>query len=236
MRIIVRKMKGCFSDLFSSKKRYYCPICRKSYRSFNAYGVVPRLNAQCPGCGALERHRLLWIALDKMLLVADKRGGRLLHVAPEPCLTARLKKIFEYISIDLDGLRAMMPMDISQLSFPDGYFDAIVCNHVLEHVPDDRKALSELYRVLKPGGWASIQVPIDGDLTQEDMSVTDPDERERRFGQHDHVRSYGRDFIGRLEDAGFLINVFPKAKLADEEMLKKISVECEDEIWICTKP
>jgi SAM-dependent methyltransferase len=137
--------------------------------------------------------------------------------------------------VDLNGSSALMQMDITGLTFQDEYFDAIVCNHVLEHIPDDHAALSELYRVLKPGGWACIQVPFEGETTQEDLSISDPMERERRYGQQDHVRSYGKDFVLRLEAAGFSVTVLSKEMLVDGEILQRISVECEDQVWISTK-
>jgi SAM-dependent methyltransferase len=170
-----------------------------------------------------------------MGLISGMAGKRLLHVAPESCLSRKLQRIYEYISVDLDGSRALMQMDITGLTFPNEYFDAIVCNHVLEHIPDDHAALSEMYRVLKPGGWASIQVPLAGETTVEDLSVSDPLKREQRFGQHDHVRSYGKDFMQRLQSAGFSVTVLPKEMLVDREMLLRIAVECEDQVWISTK-
>lgn len=221
--------------LLKTINRYYCPVCDKNFRNFKTFGLNLRPNAQCPGCGSLERHRLLLIALQKLSLLSNQRRKNLLHIAPEPCLALKLKQTFEYTSVDLDGARAMMQMDIMNLQFPDAHFDGIICNHVLEHVSDDRKALSELYRVLKPKGWASIQVPIDRDTTDEDHSVVDPSERERRFGQHDHVRSYGLDFQQRLEDVGFSVVVFPKEKLLNKEMLNKISAECEEGVWMSFK-
>lgn len=215
---------------------FFCPICRKSFHRFLPFGVEPRPNAQCPGCGSLERHRLLWLALERFGLTPGEAGRRLLHIAPEKCLSTHFRKSFEYVSIDLEGSRAMMKMDITSLQFPDDHFDAIVCNHVLEHVPDDRAALSELWRVLKPGGWGSIQVPMTDETTVEDPSVTDPLERERRFGQHDHVRSYGTDFRQRLERAGFDVTILPKGELAAGELLERISAACEEAVWLSVKP
>lgn len=235
MKAAYHRTKISTRRLFFRGNRLYCPICDRSYRKFCSFGVVPRPDALCPVCNSLERHRLLWIGLNYMSLLSANPKKRMLHVAPEACLSSKFKDIFEYVSIDLDASRALMQMDITQLLFPNGYFDAIVCNHVLEHVPEDRKALSELHRVLKPGGWACIQVPIEGSRTEEDTSLKDPSERARRFGQSDHVRNYGRDFLHRLEDAGFSVNVLTKQDLLNLEMLKKISVECEDEVWISLK-
>lgn len=215
--------------------RFYCPVCERGFRKFFKFGVNPRLNARCPGCGSLERHRLLWIALydlqDKSLI---QRGGRLLHVAPEPCLAEKFRQEYDYLSIDLDGKKAMMAMDLTAMTFDDNSFNAIVCNHVLEHIQDDKKAMKELYRVLKPGGWASIQVPIKGDITQEDLSVTDPKERLRLYGQEDHVRYYGRDFAERLKKAGFdILSISTGLFGADD--LKRISVVVEDEVVLVRK-
>lgn len=217
--------------------RFYCPVCEKSFRKFYEFGAKPRPNAMCPGCGSLERHRLLWVAFcnlqDKGLI---QRGGRLLHVAPEPCLTEKFRQKYDYLSIDLDGERAMMAMDITAMTFEDESFDAIVCNHVLEHIPDDKKAMKELYRVLKPRGWASIQVPIKGDITQEDLAITDAKERLRLYGQEDHVRYYGRDFTNRLKKAGFNVVRLSKTDLFDsaaEE--KRASVVVENEVVLARR-
>lgn len=158
-----------------------------------------------------------------------------MHVAPETCLADKFKKEYDYLSIDLDGEKAMMAMDITALTFEDESFNAIVCNHVLEHIPDDRKAMKELFRVLKPGGWASIQVPIKGDVTQEDLSVTDPKERLRLYGQEDHVRYYGRDFADRLKAAGFEVLLIPKSDLLKPDELDRISVDLENEVILCRK-
>lgn len=216
--------------------RFFCPLCRNSYRQFLPFGIHERPNAMCPGCESLERHRLLVVALNR-LWESDKikKSGLLLHIAPEKALGERLKSYFEYLSVDMDGSKAMRQMDITAINLLDETFDAIVCNHVLEHIPDDRKALSELYRVLKHGGWSSIQVPMKDEITREDRSITDPQERERLYGQSDHVRQYGRDFRLRLEGAGFKVLVFPKEELLDRVMLKNISVECETDVWICLK-
>jgi len=151
----------------------------------------------------------------------------MLHVAPEPCLAQKFKREYDYISVDLDGEKAMMAMDVTALTFSDESFDAIVCNHVLEHIPDDRRAIREFYRVLKSGGWASIQVPIRGEVTQEDLSVTDPKERLRLYGQEDHVRYYGRDFCDRLKGAGFDVYEIKKESLLADNALQRLSVDVE---------
>ena len=217
--------------------RFHCPLCRTTFRKFLPAGIHRRPNALCPGCGSLERHRLLVTALEKLWREGSlSSSGRMLHVAPEAMLANWFCRSFDYLSIDLDGSLAMMAMDLTNLVFPDHSFDAIVCNHVLEHVPQDRKALSELYRVMKPGGWGSIQVPMDGAETREDPTVTDPRERLRLFGQEDHVRQYGHDFLERLEEAGFELLRIEKADLLDQDGLARISVDCEDEVVLVRRP
>ena len=192
----------------------------------------------CPGCASFERHRLLWIAF----VMPWKKGAfrakdRMLHVAPEPVLAKKFDQRFdEFVSIDVDGKRSMEAMDVTALAFADRCFDAIVCNHVLEHVPDDGPAIAEPYRVLRPGGWGSIQVPMRGDVTHEDPSVTDSRERRRLYGQEDHVRQYGGDFIDRLRDAGFEVLILSKQELLDADRLDRLSVACEDEVVLVTRP
>jgi SAM-dependent methyltransferase len=188
-------------------------------------------------CYSLERHRLLANLIAK-LQAADNLviGGRLLHVAPESALSELLSRNTDYLSIDLDGRHAMMAMDITALEFPDASFDIVICNHVLEHIPDDRQAMAELYRVLKPGGWGCIQVPMRGDDTQEDPSVTDPEERTRLYGQADHVRQYGRDFLGWLGDAGFEVTEYRKEDWLSPDELARLSVDCEQSVILVTRP
>ena len=237
MNVVLRGIGRKLRALLLRGSRLHCPLCARNYRRFQAAGDPPRENAMCPGCASFERHRLLGIALAKQWQKGGLRAGdRMLHVAPEPILAKKFGQRFgEYVSIDMDGERAMEAMDVTPLAFADRCFDAIVCNHVLEHVPDDRTAIAELYRVLKPGGWGSIQVPMKGAVTHEDPSVTDPQERRRLYGQDDHVRQYGSDFIDRLRDAGFEVLILPKQELLDLDMLERFSVACEDEVVLVTR-
>ena len=132
----------------------------------------------------------------------------MLHIAPELCFMDRFESLdnLDYITADIESPLAKVKMDVHQIPFEDESIDVIFCNHVLEHVDDDIKALSEMKRVLKPGGWAILQVPFFHPLpetTYEDKSITDPKEREKAFGQDDHVRMYGKDYASRLAGAGF---------------------------------
>lgn len=172
-----------------------CPVCGRSYRRFDPHNGRPA--AKCPRCGSLERHRLLWAVLDQL-----DRPQDVLHFAPERRISGRLRSgaTRRYVGVDLDPV-GDVSLDICRLPFTDRSFDQIVCCHVLEHIPDDRTALSELARVLRPNGVAVIQVPIGpGPTTDEDFDLG-PEERTSRYGQADHVRLYGVDLVERLQNA-----------------------------------
>jgi len=205
-------------------RKYNCPVCDSDVRGFRPKGfqfpvlaekqVIGggyRLNAQCPVCKSTDRERLLYLYLSKKTNILSEQV-KLLHVAPEPGLSAFLESLtnVDYITADISKESVMVNMDITDINFPDESFDVIICNHVLEHIIDDRKAMQELHRVLKIGGWAILQVPISlsEGKTCEDSSVTDPSEREQVFGQSDHVRIYARDYLDRLRESGFQVNPF----------------------------
>ena len=180
-----------------------CPCCGHCFEQFQPH--KGRDNAKCPRCKARERHRLLWLYLkNKTNLFHDRL--RVLHFAPEEWFKAlsSLPKL-DYLSADLEPGRAMVAMDITRMPLPDNSVDVIICSHVLEHVPDDRGAMREMYRVLTTGGWAIIMVPkkTARQKTLEDFSVVSDEGRARLFGQADHVRRYGSDIKNRLEEAGF---------------------------------
>jgi SAM-dependent methyltransferase len=178
-----------------------CPLCA-FIGHFKPFGT--RWNALCPNCGSLERHRLLALVLKDMPL-----SGSLLHFAPEECVATLLKtQRIQYISADLNASNVDLNLDIEKINLPDEQYDTIICSHVLEHV-NDRVALLELHRVLKRDGILIVMVPIvDGcPTTYEDETITSPEEREIHFGQYDHVRRYGADFIQRVRNAGFEFQV-----------------------------
>ena len=186
-----------------------CPVCGHCYRVFLPYGRVnPRSNALCPSCQSLERHRLIWLY---MMEKTDFFSTRLnvLHIAPESCFVKRFEKQHQdgYVTADIESPLAKVKMDIHRIPFPENHFDVVLCNHVLEHVQDDMQALREINRVLRPSGWAILQVPFFNPvpaLTLEDSSVTSPREREKLYGQADHVRKYGKDYLQRISRAGLL--------------------------------
>lgn len=161
----------------------------------------------------------------------------MLHVAPEPQLSRLFqdKDYIEYLSADLCSSRAMVAMDITDIQYPANHFDVIYCSHVLEHVPDDKRAMRELRRVLKPEGWAILQVPITADETFEDPSITDPKERVRVFGQHDHVRRYGPDYVNRLRGAGFSVTVDTFAAQLPDNLVVRYGLVRSHEVFLCRK-
>ena len=188
-----------------------CPICGKQVREFLPYGYgVSRRDALCPRCLALERHRLLWLYIERE---TDLLNGypTLLHIAPEVALKRQFERHYgkphadNYLTADLESPLAKLHFDIQDIPLDDESVDIVICNHILEHVENDRVALRELHRILRPGGWGVLLVPIDynREATFEDDSITSPEERAKVFGQYDHRRIYGRDYVERLRQAGF---------------------------------
>jgi hypothetical protein len=215
----------------------YCPCCKSYLRRFSACGLIPRLEAQCPLCGSLERHRLICLYVTRKTDLFDRRRKKMLHVAPEPPLSHLFRKArsVDYISADLFAPHAMVKMDITDIRYPDNTFDVIYCSHVLEHVAEDRRAMREFCRVLKPGGWAILQVPIQGNITLEDSTVIEPQERQRLFGQYDHVRQYGLDYKERLVDAGFSVKVDGFVRELDEYMIRRLGLMRKEDVYFCRK-
>lgn len=193
--------------VFYAGSNVNCPVCGKHYRKFLPYGRInPRQNALCPNCLSLERHRLIWLYLKERTDFFKEKLD-VLHIAPEACFINRFEKQHgdRYITADIESPLAKVKMDIHDIPFKENTFDAVLCNHVLEHVRDDIRAMQEIRRVLKPGGFSILQVPFFYPLpekTFEDPSITDPRQREKIFGQDDHVRKYGTDYAARLQHAG----------------------------------
>ena len=217
--------------------RYYCPVCEHFARAFKTFGLIPRRNAQCPTCGALERHRFVWMFLHDRTKLFDGRQKRMLHIAPEPSLSARFAtvKSLDYVTGDLYNPAASIRLDITNMpEVADNSVDVLYCSHVLEHVADDRAAMREFVRVLSPSGWAILLVPIMAPHTVEDPSITDPKERERLFGQHDHVRRYGPDFADRLEEAGFDVRTHRASEVLGKRLDRYAVTADEWPIYYCT--
>ena len=221
---------------YGHEEKNFCPICKKS-SYFGAAGVLARQKAKCPFCGSLERHRLLWLFLQKQTDFFSNVNIIILHVAPESCYEKQFKKIHKnnYITADLQNPKAMVKMDITNIQYPDKEFDVVICNHVLEHIIDDIKAMGEFYRVLKNDGWAILSVPItDLEKTYEDKSIITEADRKKAFGQGDHVRQYGKDYVDRLKKVGFNAEIISWRQITNEDELKKMSI-IKENIYFCKK-
>jgi SAM-dependent methyltransferase len=232
--VLYRLPEGVRRVIFRGEK-HYCPLCEAHLSTF--LRLHRPYHLFCPVCRSLQRPRLIWLFLQQRSDLGNDAGKKLLHIAPEPALNKRLRQMqgLDYISGDLYDPKAMVKLDICSLQFPDNTFDVILCSHVLEHVEDDRKAMRELSRVLKGSGWAVILVPITARATIEDPSVTSPVERERLFGQFDHLRCYGPDFRSRLEANGFQVGVVPTTDLAGADEVERFGLSQSDEIFLCQK-
>ena len=217
----------------------YCPVCRMPSRRFGPYGVVPtREDAMCLYCGALERHRLVWLYFRMQTDLFDGGPRRVLHVAPERMFEPRLRRRLGsgYLTADLNDSRAMVKMNVMDIPYASESFDVIYCSHVLEHVSDDGLALREFNRVLKPNGWVILLVPISAERTFEDPRVTDPGERLKLFGREDHVRRYGPDFPRRVEAAGFTVRTIAGREfLTDRQMSRMGITEGAGDIYLAAK-
>jgi SAM-dependent methyltransferase len=224
--------------LFYQGNQVECPVCKHSYRQFLPYGRVSRPNALCPSCLALERHRLMWLYLNEKTDFF-KANLKVLHIAPEHCFIDRFEalKNLDYITADLESPLAKVKMDIHKIPFTDNTFDVAFCNHVMEHVESDQKALSEIYRVLKPGGWAIIQSPMDLSLerTYEDPSIVSPAAREKAYGQNDHVRTFGKDYKQRLEKGGFTVREDKYVMEIPQEKVARYALPADEVIYLCRK-
>lgn len=218
-------------SLFYKGHQVQCPICLSEFRKFLPYGRVSRENALCPKCLSLERHRLLWLYLDRQTNFFEA-PLKMLHVAPELCYISRFEKLknLDYITADIESPLAKVKMDIHEIPFAEESFDVVFCNHVLEHVRDDHLAMTEMLRVLKPGGWAILQIPIFQpwrETTYEDHTITDPKDREVAFGQDDHVRMYGQDYPERIRKAGFEVKEIDLREVLSPEEVKRYALPNE---------
>ncbi len=193
-----------------------CPICEGAFRAFLRSSGRP--DAICPRCYSAERHRLLWVYLrDHTDFFSTPR--RVLHIAPENCMETRLRAIdnLDYVTADLEA-PADVQLDLTNSSLESESFDVIICMHVLEHIPDDAAAMSELRRMIRPTGLVVIDVPLDARQETFEPATATPAERYRLLGQHDHVRFYGRaDLRDRLLAAGFSVSVETLADLTPDD-------------------
>lgn len=225
--------------LFLKGNRFTDPIDGKSFRTFLPYGYGhQRNNVLSPSTLSLERHRLLWLYLQNETDFFTKEL-KVLHFAPEQAFYKRFRKQknLQYTTTDLESPLADVKADICNLPFEDNSFDFILCNHVLEHIPDDKKAMQELYRILKPGGIGIFQIPQDlnREFTFEDNSIVDKAERARIFGQYDHVRVYGRDYFDKLRAIGFKVDEVDYTKNMSANLVEKYCLAPGEIIPVCYK-
>ncbi len=215
-----------------------CPVCGSRYRRFMPYGYVSsRKDALCPHCLSLERHRMIWLWLKESSNLFEGYP-RLLHIAPEVSLMRHFKRHYRdnrnYITADLESPLADLHFDVQNIPLEEESVDVIICNHLLEHVEDDRRAMAELYRILKHGGWAIMLVPEDRGraTTFEDDTITDAEERTRIFGQYDHRRIYGRDYDERLKEAGFRVERIAYNERLSTEQRQRYAIGTDDLIVV----
>jgi SAM-dependent methyltransferase len=221
-----------------------CPCCESTFSRFLPHRGRP--HAKCPRCGALERHRVLQLFLERETDLFDTPGA-MLHIAPEYAFLRRFSQTsgLHYVTGDFDSALADHQLDVMDIPFEAESFDSLICNHVLEHVEDDRRALAEIHRVLKPGGWAILMCPVDyrRATTLEDPTAVTPEQRHRVFGQSDHLRLYGRDYPDRLAEAGFTVRAERYLDSLDPRSIARLGLLREqdevfgdEQIYLCTKP
>jgi SAM-dependent methyltransferase len=210
-----------------------CPCCGGRFERFLPYWN--RDYCRCPRCDAHERHRALWLFLrDRM-----PPRGRVLHLAPEEAIARHLRDRpgVEYVSADLDSPLATLHFDIQDIPFRDATFDAVLCGHVLTEVPDDRRAMREMHRVLRADGWAIVMAAVEPGrpATYEDLSITDPEARRAAFLEPTNVRVYGADLADRLRDAGFGVEVVPFPRELGDDAIRRYGLLPADEIYLCRR-
>lgn len=228
-----RTVRRNINNIYYAGDQVACPLCERSFSLW----LIDRRHGTCPYCRSEARQRFMWLYLAKER--QGKKGLDVLHFSPEWSLQTRLRNdtgLGKYVTADLSAPEADIHLDITSMTLPDGSFDIVLCSHVLEHIPADRQAMKEIARVLRPGGVAYIQVPLNDALaeTDEDPSVTDPHERERRFGQFDHVRMYGPDIEDRLRNTGFKVTAVRPASVVGEGEMARYGL-WDDVIWRCQR-
>jgi SAM-dependent methyltransferase len=221
--------------------RFTDPIDGKNFRKFLPYGYgKQRENALSPSTLSLERHRLMWLFLrDETTFFTSNKKLKTLHIAPEQCFLDifRKQENLEYTTSDLESPIADVKADICDLPFKDNSFDVVFCNHVLEHITDDKKAMQELFRVMKRGGFGVFQIPQDllRETTFEDNSITDKKERAEIFGQYDHVRIYGKDYFNKLRSIGFKVDEIDYTQKISSEKLERFCLMKNEILPVCYK-
>ena len=251
-KIFLKKAVHSLRTIFYYGNRYRCIFCGGNFRKLFPCGINNKVAKDligggyryvvCPKCGSTDRERLIYFYLKQKTKILSEHSQEinLLHVAPE----RNLRKIFtsneciNYFPGDIDPNGNDYKIDITNISkFKDDFFDVIICNHVLEHVLNDKKAMQELLRVLSPTGLAILQVPISKTIkkTFEGSFVTKPQDREKLFGQKDHVRIYGKDYREKLKNVGFQLEAYDiKNDLANNK-IERLGINKEEILYVCKK-
>lgn len=228
-----------------------CLFCKKEIKEFDYHGKefpilsllkvigAGKRRAKCPHCASKDRERLIYHFLNENNLVQNNTAFSLLHIAPEKNLGIEMKKKnIRYVSGDINNQKAELEVDIQNMPFKNEEFDAIICSHVMEHVKDDEKGLQEIYRILKNGAWAILQVPIAKNINEtiENETITSPKEKEIYFGQHNHLRIYSeKSYIEKLKIAGFTVETHAYDKKKDALFVKKYCIQPKEKIYFCRK-
>ncbi len=212
-----------------------CPVCGGTYRRFLSYGRQRLRLSEA----ALERHRLIWLYLKERTDFFTK-PHQVLHIAPELCFIRPFERQHGklYITADLESPWAKIKMDVQHMPFADNQFNVVLCNHVLEHVENDIQALQEIKRVLRPGGYAILQVPFYHPVpekTLEDQSIVRPADREKLYGQADHVRRYGKDYLNRIGQAGLKAREVAFAEELGPDVCRRHGLVLTEKIYLAQK-
>ena len=252
---IPREVKLGVLRILNYGNRFYCNCCDSKIRNFKSggdenpvfdenkvIGAGYHENDYCPVCKSSYRTRIVKLYLDYIDIFS--KSIRVLHLAPEAQIAFIFSKEsnIEYIPGDIDPERysyytKSMRVDLTSMQFNSNFFDLLICNHVMEHIPDDKQAMKEIYRVLKPGGSAILQVPVSYKIksTIEDFTITSKEERLKKFGHKDHVRIYGPDYFNRLKDAGFRIEIFNPADISSSREISRLALDKDERVFIAGK-
>jgi SAM-dependent methyltransferase len=245
-------MMSCWQE-GASEPMIHCPLCGTKSSEFfpsghdtdvtrihQVIGTGYRAHARCPGCGSGDRERLIYLYSVRQNVLRFAAGRRVLHIAPERALFNLMRQALglQYHAADMNPKPGVAFMDITEIELSSNSIDIVICNHVLEHIRDDRRAMRELCRGLRPAGWAVLQVPMSFvlDRTIEDPSADTPEKRFRLFGQEDHVRIYGRDYVDRLREAGFQVSIHDPVEMFGTGAVRAHGLLAGEQLIIATKP